>query len=284
MKTSQAFSGLQKVQPQVWSPLPGHLSLDQGQHLTQGRWARDQPTTCALCGNWLENTSWAHQIPLPGIQKRRSSYLSEVVDPEFKDLVDLPSRKSLWNCMQTTTLRGWRLREVERMCGCERQAVSLRWGAKGSWAASGLVFSEFHLFLNSSVFPMFPYRAGTRIPFSFTWINLGGFLLLVTIKSFVYNKSKIYRWDGYIPGPWGKTSVQFSRSVVSNSLRPHESQHARPPCPSPTPGVHQVSDAIQPSHPLSSPSPLAPNTSQHQSLFQWVNSSHEVAKVLEFQL
>ena len=48
--------------------------------------------------------------------------------------------------------------------------------------------------------------------------------------------------------------------------------------------VHRVGDAIQPSHPLSSPSPPAPNTSQHQSLFQWVNSSHEVAKILEFQL
>ena len=48
--------------------------------------------------------------------------------------------------------------------------------------------------------------------------------------------------------------------------------------------VHLVSDAIQPSHPLSSPSPPAPNPSQHQSLFQWVNSSHEVAKELEFQL
>ena len=48
--------------------------------------------------------------------------------------------------------------------------------------------------------------------------------------------------------------------------------------------VHQVGDAIQPSHPLVSPSPLAPNPSQHQSLFQWVNSSHEVAKELEFQL
>ena len=85
------------------------------------------------------------------------------------------------------------------------------------------------------------------------------------------------------------SSVQFSRSVVSNSLRPHESQHTRPPCPSPTPGVHsdsrhRVSDAIQPSHPLSSPSLPAPNPSQHQSLFQGVNSSHEVAKVLEFQL
>ena len=81
---------------------------------------------------------------------------------------------------------------------------------------------------------------------------------------------------------------QFSLSVVSDSLWSHDS----------TPGlpvhhqlleftqthVHRVGDAIQPSHPLSSPSPPAPNPSQHQSLFQWVNSSHEVAKVLEFQL
>ena len=162
-------------------------------------------------------------------------------------------------------------------------------------------------------------------------------------------------------------SDQISHSVVSDSLRPHESQHARPPCPSPTPGVHsnshplsqkchptispsaahgttdwfqigkgvhqgcilspclfnfyaefssvaqscltlcdsldcstpglpvhhqlpeftethvhRVSDAIQPSHPLSFPSPPAPNPSQHQSLFQRVNSLHQVAKVLEF--
>ena len=48
--------------------------------------------------------------------------------------------------------------------------------------------------------------------------------------------------------------------------------------------VHQVSDAIQPSHPLLSPFPPAPNPSQHQSIFQWVNSSHEVANILEFQL
>ena len=47
---------------------------------------------------------------------------------------------------------------------------------------------------------------------------------------------------------------------------------------------HWVSDAIQPSHPLSSPSPPAPNPSQHQDLFQWVGSSHQVAKLLEFQL
>ena len=47
--------------------------------------------------------------------------------------------------------------------------------------------------------------------------------------------------------------------------------------------VHRVSDVIQPSHPRSSPSPPAPNPSQHQRLFQWVNSCHEVAKVLELQ-
>ena len=85
------------------------------------------------------------------------------------------------------------------------------------------------------------------------------------------------------------SSVQFSCSVMSDSLRPHESQHARSPCPLSTPGVyttlvHRVGDAIQASHSLSSPSPPAPNPSQHQSLFQWVNSSHHVAKVLEFQL
>ena len=85
------------------------------------------------------------------------------------------------------------------------------------------------------------------------------------------------------------SSVQFSRSVVSDSLWPHELQHARPPCPSPTPGVHSDScplscDAIQPSHPLLSPSPPAFSLSQHQGLFQWVHSSHQVAKVLEFQL
>ena len=48
--------------------------------------------------------------------------------------------------------------------------------------------------------------------------------------------------------------------------------------------LHRVNDAIQPAHPRSSPSPPAPNPSQHQSLFQWVSSSHQVVKVLEIQL
>ena len=81
--------------------------------------------------------------------------------------------------------------------------------------------------------------------------------------------------------------VQFSCSVMSNSFRPHGLQHARLPCPSPTPGTCLNSCpacrwSIQPSHPLSSPSP-AFNLSQHQGLFKWVSSSHQVAKLLEFQ-
>ena len=86
------------------------------------------------------------------------------------------------------------------------------------------------------------------------------------------------------------TSVQFSRSVVPDSLWPHEPQHARPPCPSPTHRVHPNSCPLSQwchptiSLPLLSPSPPALNLSQHQGLFKWVSSSHQVAKVLEFQL
>ena len=59
--------------------------------------------------------------------------------------------------------------------------------------------------------------------------------------------------------------------------------HYQPPESTQT-HVHWVSDAIQPSHPLSSPSPPALNISQHQGLFKWASSSHQVVKVLEFQL
>ena len=67
------------------------------------------------------------------------------------------------------------------------------------------------------------------------------------------------------------SSVQFSHSVMSDSLRSHGLQHNRPPTPSPTPGVYPnscpwVSDAFKPSHPLLSPSPPALNLSQHQGL------------------
>ena len=82
--------------------------------------------------------------------------------------------------------------------------------------------------------------------------------------------------------------VQFSCSVVSNSLWPHGLQHIglrvhQQLLELAQTHVHQVGDAIQPSHTLSSPSP-AFNLAQHQCLFKWVSSLHEVAKVLKFQL
>ena len=100
---------------------------------------------------------------------------------------------------------------------------------------------------------------------------------------------------------------KFSRTFKLHSFRQHSVQFSSvaQSCPTlcdpmncSTPGlpvhhqlpeftqthIHRVGDAIQPSHPLSSPPPPAPNPSQHQSLFQWVISSHEVAKVLELQL
>ena len=85
------------------------------------------------------------------------------------------------------------------------------------------------------------------------------------------------------------SSVQFSCSVMSDSLRPHGLQHARPPYLSPTPGAYSNwCPSSQWCHPTISSSviPFSPalNLSQHQGLFQWVGSLHQVAKVLEFQL
>ena len=78
----------------------------------------------------------------------------------------------------------------------------------------------------------------------------------------------------------------ISHSVVSDSLRHHEPLHARPPCLSPTPGVHpNPCPLCWWCHPaISSPSPPALNLSQQQGFFKWVSSSNQVAKLLEFQL
>ena len=126
------------------------------------------------------------------------------------------------------------------------------------------------------------------------WSNgIGCMILAFWMFSFkpVFLLSSFTFIKRFLRGESSKTSVQFSsvaqscptlcdpmsRSTpglpVHHQLREFTQTH-----------VHRVSDAIQPSHPLSSPSPPAPNPSQHQSLFQWVNSSHEVAKVLEHQL
>ena len=81
----------------------------------------------------------------------------------------------------------------------------------------------------------------------------------------------------------------FSRSVVPDSLWPLKLECTRLLCPSLSPRLLKlksswVSDAIQQSHPLLPLSPFVLNFSQHQGLFQWVSSLHQVAKVLEFQL
>ena len=92
-----------------------------------------------------------------------------------------------------------------------------------------------------------------------------------------------------IQGSQISTSAQVSCSVTSDLCDPMN--HSTPGLPVhhqlpefTQTHVHRVSDAIQPSHPLSSPSPSAPNPSQHQTLFQWVKSPHEVAKGWELQL
>ena len=87
----------------------------------------------------------------------------------------------------------------------------------------------------------------------------------------------------------GFSSVQFSCSALSDYLQPHGPQHTRSPSPSPTPRAHpNPCPSSRWCHPtiLSSVIPFCswPNPFQHQGLFQWVSSSHEVAKVLEFQL
>ena len=120
---------------------------------------------------------------------------------------------------------------------------------------------------------------------------LGGFQFFVIkkndamhilIHNLVYVSSGVYL---AVVKSTSQHSVQISHSVVSDSLRPHGLQHSRFPCPplAQTP-VHWISGAIQPSHPLSSPSPPVFNLSQNQGLFQWVSSSHQVAKILELQL
>ena len=94
--------------------------------------------------------------------------------------------------------------------------------------------------------------------------------------------------------PWKKrydqpNSVQFSPSVVSDSLRPHEPQHAMLPSPSPPPRVHPNPCPLsQWCHPTISSSVVpfssCPKSFPASGSFQWVSSSHQVAKVLEFQL
>ena len=95
----------------------------------------------------------------------------------------------------------------------------------------------------------------------------------------------ICHWAPY--RSWHDCCSLFSHLVVPNSLWTHAQKHARLPCPSLSPGVCLNSCplswwCIHPSHPLLPPFPLAFNLSQHQRIFQWVGSSHQVDKYWKF--
>ena len=113
----------------------------------------------------------------------------------------------------------------------------------------------------------------------------------VTLNHTLLQHDNPHLHDSINPFEGNIYSVQFSHSVMSDSLRPHGLQQARPPCPAPTPRVYPKSCPLSRwwwCHPtissLSSSSPPAFNFSQHQGLFKWVSSSHQVIKVLELQL
>ena len=113
------------------------------------------------------------------------------------------------------------------------------------------------------------------------------------IKKIIYHDQV-----GFTPGMQGFFNIRKSINVQFSSFQSLSRVRLWDPMNHSMPGlavhhqlpeftqthIHRVRDVIQPSHPMSFPSPPALNPSQHQSLFQWVNSSHEVAKVLEFQL
>ena len=112
---------------------------------------------------------------------------------------------------------------------------------------------------------------------------------LLNIQKEMTIRSSFLVWrNTWTEEPSGYSPFQFNHSVVSDSLWPHELQHSRPPCPSPTPRIDSnscpwnwwchptVSSSVIPFSHLQS--------FQHQDLFQGVSSSHQVAKVLEFQL
>ena len=131
------------------------------------------------------------------------------------------------------------------------------------------LFSLFSLLINGNIW------LSSKSLYSFTEEKVMPRVAWQTVPFFLY----IVWVSGRVGLP------QFSRSVISDSLQHHGPQHTRLPCPLPTPRAYSNSCPLsqwchQPSHPLLSPSPPAFNLSQHQGLFQWVSSSHQVAKVL----
>ena len=116
---------------------------------------------------------------------------------------------------------------------------------------------------------------------------LPALLAPLTGSFMVWNWISFYYAHQYIPLIIAYCCCSVTKSCLT--LGPHGLQHARPPCPSPSPGICSNSCPLSrwcrpTSYPLSSPSPPALSLSQHQGLFQWVGSSHQVTKVLELQL
>ena len=124
---------------------------------------------------------------------------------------------------------------------------------------------------------MVPIKLNFEFYKMFTWHRTIIFLMLKVICIYVYDMTERPSLSLFI-------SVQFS-SVAQSCLTLCDPMNHSTPTPRVQSNLCPSSRwAIQPSHPLSSPFPPTPNLSQHQSLFQWVISLHEVAKVLEFQL
>ena len=133
------------------------------------------------------------------------------------------------------------------------------------------------------------------VPTSQTSVSWGSFSLVFSQLPFLSYKPELHHqnFHHHINGKRNgvtSSSVQFSSATQSCPTLCDPMNHSTPGLPVhhqllefTQTHVHRVGVAIQSSHPLLSPSPPDPNPSQHQGLFQWINTSHEVAKVLEFQ-
>ena len=122
---------------------------------------------------------------------------------------------------------------------------------------------------------------------SFTFIF--NMIRSVPVREKVFNKVIIFPLLSYLPVLTSLFQFNSVAQLCRTLCDPMDCSTPGLPVPHQLPEltqthVHWVCDAIQPSHPLSTPSPPALNISQHQDLFQWVSSSHQVAKVLELQL
>ena len=173
---------------------------------------------------------------------------------------------------------------INSPCRCEHITFKHHPSKCSKWVARLLMWLQRDNTTTSFIAAITILRFGGRLYFSFD-VDI----LVLSYSVANCNPVTIYWCDNYY-NLKNMDSVQFSCSVMSDSLRPHES-HSMPGLPVhhkllefTQTHAHWVGYAIQPSHLLSSPSPPALNLSQHQGLFQRVSSSHQVARVLEFQL